>query len=460
MPPDTIKEPAMKLSKKTWGIIIRIAIAAVIVAVAVTMIVLLTRNGDTSKVSESAVSRGTLFSTISASGIVKEISSTTAIPLAALIYDVDDITELENASYETNWATILLNAEQSPLAWRVDKVEKVIADKKLRVDSDTGKQQLLTLTPVYFDVLKLRQAYEEVHGSGESDETIAGMLLSILFQNGSGSVDPATISDAFLKPDPTATRTVTTAFVDDLMKKSVSPDDSRLEYTLARVTYKEGDYLTPESPLLTASYTQLYVSYTVSEYDYREIAERLRADENVYAAVSVNALKGEKVLAHMQKMVSSTNTSGVSYYTLLARLVFGREKVLPPETEGGNPRKTVDYTYYCDELTDEYIGRIGLPVDKTLSPDDIVNGYSVTVTSQKKAIPNTLIVATKCIFYDDSKNPYVILLDEKGKEKRVYVRIMLSTGTEAAVTPAEGYSLSEGDKIKYLGDSSLISSLF
>ena len=123
MPPDTIKEPAMKLSKKTWGIIIRIAIAAVIVAVAVTMIVLLTRNGDTSKVSESAVSRGTLFSTISASGIVKEISSTTAIPLAALIYDVDDITELENVSYETNWATILLNAEQSPLAWRVDKVE-------------------------------------------------------------------------------------------------------------------------------------------------------------------------------------------------------------------------------------------------------------------------------------------------------------------------------------------------
>lgn len=450
----------MKLSKKTWGIIIRVAIAAVIVALAVTLIVLLTRNGDTSKVSESAVSRGTLSSTISASGLVKEISSTTAIPLAALIYDVDDITELENTSYETNWATILLNAEQSPLAWRVDKVESVISGKKLRVDNNTGEQQLLTLTPVYFDVLKLKQAYEEAHGSGVSDETIAGILLSILFQSGTGSVDPSTISDVFLKPDPAGTRTVSTAFVDNLMKKSVSLDDSHFEYTLARVTYKEGDYLTLESTLLTASYKQLYVSYTVSEYDYREIAERLRADENVYAAVSVNALDGEKVLAHVQKMVSSTSSSGVSYYTLQARLVFGREKTLPPETEGGTPLHVVDYTYYNEELTGDYIRRIGLPVDRTLSSDDVINGYSVTVTSQKKAIYNTLIVATKCIFYDDSKNPYVILLDEKGKEKRVYIKITLSTGTEAAITPAEGYSLSEGDMIKYLGDSSLISSLF
>jgi len=450
----------MKLSKKTWGIIIRVAIAVVIVAVAVTVIILLTRNNDSSKTSESVVSRGTLSSTISASGIVKEISSTTAIPLAALIYDVKDITELENASYEINWATILLNADQSPLAWRVDKVESIIADKKLRVDNDTGDRQLLTLTPVYFDVAAFKQAYEDAHGAGVSDEAILGILLHILFQDNTGHMDPTTISEVFLKPNLSETRIVSTSFVDDLMKTSVSLDDSRMEYTLARVTYKEGDYLTLESTLLTASYKQLYVSYTVSEYDYREIAERLRADENVYAAVSVNALKGEKVLAHVQKMVSSTNTSGVSYYTLLGRLVFGREVELPPETEGGTPLRTVDYTYYRDELTGDYIRRIGLPVDKTLEPEDVINGYSVTVTSQKKAVYDTLIVATKCIFYDDSKNPYVILLDEKGKEKRVYIRIILSTGTEAAVSPADGYALSEGDKIKYLGDSSLISSLF
>ena len=449
----------MKLTKKTWGIIIRSAIAVVIVAVITVLIVLLARDSDGTKTSESAVSRGTLSSTISASGIVKEIKYSTDIPLAALIYGVDDITKLEDATYQTNWANILLNADQSPLAYRVDRVESVISNKKLYVNENTEPMELLTLTPVYFNIAAYKEAYEAAQGSGASDETIVAFLLRILFEEPTGSVDISVISERFLIPDTSSTMVVSTSFVNDLMKSTVAAGTT-LEYTLSRVTYREGDYLTLGSTLLSVDYDQSFVSYTVSEYDYREIEERLREGENVYAAVSVNALNGEKVLAHVQKMVSTSNVSGVSYYTLLAKLVYGHPVELEPEVPEGDPVISVDYTYYQSELTGDYIRRIGLPTDRTLSPEDIINGYSVTVTSQKNAVYNTLIVPTKCIFYDDAKNPYVILLDEKKKEKRVYIKITLSTGTEAAITPAEGYSLSEGDMVKFLGDSSLLSSLF
>ena len=52
------------------------------------------------------------------------------------------------------------------------------------------------------------------------------------------------------------------------------------------------------------------------------------------------------------------------------------------------------------------------------------------------------------------------MLDAEKKEKRVYIKITLSTGTDAAVTAAEGYVLNEGDVLRYIADSTLIGSLF
>ena len=42
----------------------------------------------------------------------------------------------------------------------------------------------------------------------------------------------------------------------------------------------------------------------------------------------------------------------------------------------------------------------------------------------------------------------------------MYIKITLSTGTDAAVVAAEGYTLNEGDVLRYIADSTLIGSLF
>ena len=84
----------------------------------------------------------------------------------------------------------------------------------------------------------------------------------------------------------------------------------------------------------------------------------------------------------------------------------------------------------------------------------------MTVSAQKTVVENTLIVPTKCIYYDDAKRPYVAVLDADKKEKRVYIKITLSTGVDAAVVAADGYTLNEGDVLRYIAESGLISSLF
>ena len=61
---------------------------------------------------------------------------------------------------------------------------------------------------------------------------------------------------------------------------------------------------------------------------------------------------------------------------------------------------------------------------------------------------------------DDAKRPYVAVLDADKKEKRVYIKITLSTGVDAAVVAADGYTLNEGDVLRYIAESGLISSLF
>ncbi|MBO7293148.1 MAG: hypothetical protein J6V07_04365, partial [Clostridia bacterium] len=73
---------------------------------------------------------------------------------------------------------------------------------------------------------------------------------------------------------------------------------------------------------------------------------------------------------------------------------------------------------------------------------------------------DTLIVPTKCIYYNDEKKPYVVKLDSEGKEKRVAIKITLTTGTDAAVVPVEEGALNEGDILRYTAEASLIGSLF
>ena len=103
---------------------------------------------------------------------------------------------------------------------------------------------------------------------------------------------------------------------------------------------------------------------------------------------------------------------------------------------------------------------LGANLVDNLTRDDLLDNYSVNVSAQKKVVEDTLIVPTKCIYYDDAKRPYVSVLDADKKEKRVYIKITLSTGNDAAVVAADGYTLNEGDVLRYIAETGLIGSLF
>ena len=104
------------------------------------------------------------------------------------------------------------------------------------------------------------------------------------------------------------------------------------------------------------------------------------------------------------------------------------------------------------------VNALGIDVNDILTREEVLVGYSVAVRVPQEVVYNSLIVPTKCIFYDSESKPYVTVR-ESGRDKRVYVRILLSTGTEAAVEANSGYELNEGDKVVYRADDSLISSI-
>ena len=196
------------------------------------------------------------------------------------------------------------------------------------------------------------------------------------------------------------------------------------------------------------------MSFALSEYDVAGIHARMQAGERVYAAVGVNALSGRELIAEIVKIDSAGNSSGVSYFSLLGRLVY------PNVTEREDGTKKDDYTYYSPELTDTMVTYLGVNLRDNILADEVLVNYSTTVTAQKTVVADTLIVPTKCIYYDDAKLPYVVRQDADKKEKRVYIKITLSTGTDAAVVAADGYTLEEGDLLKYTAEAGLIGSLF
>ena len=180
----------------------------------------------------------------------------------------------------------------------------------------------------------------------------------------------------------------------------------------------------------------------------------MQKEERVYAAVGINALTGRELIAEVVRIEGGSVSSGVSYFTLLGRLVFPEIVTLAD----GSTKS--DYTYYDEILTDNMVKYLGVNITDNVLKTELLDNYTTTVTAQKTVVTDTLIVPTKCIYYDDSKKPYVVVLDSEKKEKRVYIKITLSTGTDAAVTAADGYTLNEGDVMRYTAEAGLIGSLF
>ena len=429
--------------------------ACLLIAASVTAIVYFaTRNKERGTLAEASVVRASLSSSLSSAGQISTVSTKVTLPLAALtLENPEKLSEIEKNDYTVNLLTLFGENAEEPILWRVLELNEDYHKKTVTLSTADTSEEILTLAPVSFDWEAVTEAYEAEVTLGTTDaENAREYVLSLLLRDGGSSLDPAKFPDDFWKTYADAAVTVTTERIADMLLREMSYLDE-LSYKISSLTWNEGDILILDNDVFTVSYEEKFVSLVLSEYDVAGIDARMRRGERVYAAVSVNPLSGRELIAEIVKIGGTSTSSGVTYFTLMARLVF------PEITERADGTEKGDYTYYDPYLTDETVHYLGIDLTDNLRREELL-AYSVTVTVQKTVVNDSLIVPTKCIYYDDDKKPYVVVLDADKKEKRVYIKITLSTGTDAAVTAADGYTLNEGDVLRYTAESSLIGSLF
>ncbi len=435
--------------------ILSFTVALLLVAAAVVTIVYFAVKKPAGTLAEATVVRASLSSNLSSTGLVKDISTSADIPLAALtVENPEKLSDIVKNDYTTSLLTLLGEGNQGPILYRVTWVDEALVGKKTTLGTEEAERKLIELVPLYFDWEKAAEAYALEVSLGTTEAgNVREYVLSLLLREGVSDVDPSAFPDDFWREDGDHKVEVTTKKLTDMILAELSHVEN-ISYTLSNFTHTEGDALMLDARLFTMSYSELFVSFALSEYDVSGIHARMRNDERVYAAVGINALSGRELIAEITKIDAGSSSSGVSYFSLLGRLVF------PEIAENADGTESGDYTYYDDFLSDATVSLLGVDLKDNIRKEEILSNYSVTITAQKTVEPNALVVPTKCIYYDDAKKPYVVVLDADKKEKRVYIKIKLSTGTDAAVTAADGYTLNEGDVLRYTADSTLIGSLF
>ena len=435
--------------------ILSITVATVLIVAAVVAGVYFSTRKSKQTLAEALVVRASLSSNLSSTGVVKNLAFDTSVRLAALtVEDTESISDIIDNDYTVNLITLLGEGSQGPILYRVTWVEKELVGKKTEFNTAQESRNIITLAPIYFDWEKAAEHYAIEVSTGKTEaENVREYVLSLLLREGISNADPSAFPDEFWREDSANAVTVTTKRLGDLILSELEHVDA-VDFTVSSLTWQKGDVLVLDNNLFKVTYRELFVSFALSEYDVAGIHARMQAGERVYASVSVNALSGRELLAEIVEIESGKNTSGVSYFTLLGRLVFSHIVKAEDGTEIG------DYTYYDEFLTNNTVAYLGIDLADNVREEELLDNYSVTVSAQKTVVENALIVPTKCIFYDDAKKPYVTVLDAEKKEKRVYIKITLSTGTDAAVVAAEGYTLNEGDVLRYIADSTLIGSLF
>ena len=430
-----------------------LGVALVVAAVGLTLY-FTTREKSGGTLKEEKVVRGTLSSNISSTGVIKNVASSTKIPLAALtVDDPEKLSEIVANDYTVNLPYLFGEGGEEPVLYRVISVNEDYHRKSSKISTEDENVTLLTLAPTYFDWAEAAKYYQLEVDAGTTDaDNVREYVLTLLLRDGGSDLDPKKFPDEFFTEDMTKLVSVDTAKLSDMVLAELSYLDSA-EFTLKDFVCNEGALLLLDQPVFTVSYSEKFVSFVLSEYDVAGIHARMQNEERVYAGVGINALTGRELIAEVVRIDSGSNSSGVSYFTLLGRLVF-------PEIVTEGSTKKSDYTYYDKKLDETMVKYLGVNITDNVLEDELLDNYSTTVSVQKNEVPDTLIVPTKCIYYDDSKKPYVVVLDAEKKEKRVYIKITLSTGTDAAVTAADGYTLNEGDVLRYTAEAGLIGSLF
>ena len=435
--------------------IIAAAIALVVIAAAVVLVVVLSNKKSTGTLAEASVVRASLSSNLSSTGLIKNMAFEIDVPLAAFVLnDAETFGEIGENDYTVNLITMLSSGTQGPVLYRVTDVESTMLGKESKFNTNDENVEIVTLVPLYFDWEKASAHYAEESLKGTTEaENVKEYVISLLLREGFSDVDPTAFPDEFWRADESAAVTIDTARIGDMILTELEHVD-QVDFTVSKLSCQKGQMLLLDSKIFKVSYSEPYVSFSLSEYDVAGIHDRMLVGERVYASVSINALSGRTLVAEILKIEAGKSVSGVSYFTLLGRLVF-------PHAEKAADGTTHDsYIYYDEFLTDSTVSYLGVDLTDALTREDVLENYSVTVSAQKTVVENTLIVPTKCIYYDDAKRPYVAVLDADKKEKRVYIKITLSTGVDAAVVAADGYTLNEGDVLRYIAESGLISSLF
>ncbi len=444
----------MKRRKSMRIRIIAAAIAVVLVAMAVVLVVVLSNKKEAGTLAEASVVRASLSSNLSSTGLIKNLEFETDVPVAAFVLqDAETLGEIEENDYTVSLITLLGSGSQGPILYRVSDVKERMVGKESEFNTNDESVDIVTLVPLYFNWAAAEEDYRDEVGQGTTEaQSVKEYVLTLLLREGFSDIDPTAFPDKYWKEGDTAV-TISTARIGEMILTELEHVD-QVDFTISKLVCEKGDVLLLDSKIFKVTYSEPYVSFSLSEYDVAGIHGRMQSGERVYASVSINALSGRTLVAEILKIEEGKSVSGVSYFTLLGRLVFAEAVKAADGTTHDS------YLYYDEFLTDSTVSYLGVDLSDALTREDVLENYSVTVSAQKTVVENTLIVPTKCIYYDDAKRPYVAVLDAEKKEKRVYIKITLSTGVDAAVVAADGYTLNEGDVLRYIADAGLISSLF
>ena len=436
-------------------VLLTVAVILLLAVVVMAIVYFATRERGKGTLAEALVVRASLSSNLSSTGTIREVSTKVKVPLAALIAeDTEAIGDIEENDYTVNLMTLFGEEGDAPLVWRVKEVDADFRKKTVELSTEDESTVLMRLVPVVFDWERVTEHFEAAYAAGSTGaSSVEEYVLSLLLRAGGSEIDTGVFPDEFWREVPSAAVSVESATISELLLAEMSYLDS-LSYEISSLTWDEGDMLVLDNNLFTVEYREKFVGMMLSEYDVAPIHARMSEGERVYAAVSVNALSGRELLAEIVRIGDGKAVSGVTYYELLARLVFPEITRLADGTELGS------YLYYDTFLTEDTVRYLGINLRENVKQEELLENYSVTVTAQKNVVTDTLIVPTKCIYYDDNRKPYVVVLDADKKESRVYIKITLSTGTDAAVTAADGYVLNVGDVMRYVAEASLLGSLF
>lgn len=289
------------MNTKFWtkkNIIITIIVAIVILALVAAIVVISLENKEV-QTAEASVTRGSLSTSINASGVVASVGINNFVPLFACVNDVTDIDSItEYAGDDFNWTYAFINSNTAPVVYEITYINPDFKDVKNVMLTTDEEQVIMEVMPYFIDWSKLEEAKDDaiLEGKLSAGSTTSDFIFMLLMTN---KDNPFDIPSEYLKLSTNANDkvTITTDYIKEIIEKAtVLEESTAMEYTISNLTLEEGDAITIDQKLFKIAVSQLYTSFTVTEYDVAEIDSKLRAGNKVYAGVTINALGGRKVV--------------------------------------------------------------------------------------------------------------------------------------------------------------------